>query len=262
MRKLVNGDEKAYPMLASYQGFFGRAPRRDDIPTGTFYESHGTGLASQVVNGIEHMYFAFFRQLPTPTTARRRFTQQELEEEAERLSEVHLFPTVKFKDVWSTADQEAASLVHIEEGLLDKWYHGRIVLLGDAVHKMTPVNGSGLNLGLQSAAALVNQLHDALSTGSGFTNEALEKAFHNYQTVQTERAQETYKEGHMMTRMISWTTWFGWFFDRFVIPWLNLEATAEKQSRGRLANGHVLDFVPFESRVGTIPWNNMPKGQA
>ncbi|KAI1758608.1 putative dehydrogenase [Hypoxylon sp. FL1150] len=269
MRKLIRessgskGEEDAYPMLASYKGVFGRAPCRPDVTKGTFYESHGTGLGSQVINGKEFLYYAFFIQLPTPTTARRRFTRQDLEEEVKKLSDVHLFPTVKFKDIWSTCDPENdAALVHIEEGFVEKWHHGRIVLLGDAVHKMTPVNGNGLNTGLQSAAVLVNQLHGILSSGSDFTNEALEKAFSTYQATQEESCRKTCDEGQMLTRLITWTTWTGWFFDRFIVPWMNLEEAAKKQIQPKLADAHVLDFVPFESRVGEIPWNRMPKGQA
>lgn len=257
------GDEDAYPMVASYQGLFSRAPRREDIPLGCFYESHGTGVASQGVNGNEFLYFGVFRALPKPTTAKRRFTKQELEEEAERLSDIHIFPTVQFKEIWSTCDHDKdASLVHIEEGILDKWYHGRVVLLGDAVHKMTPINGNGLNTGLQSATVLVNQLHGILNSDSDFTNEAIEKAFHNYQTTQEEGCSKICQEGAFMTRLVTWTTWTGWFFDRFILPWMNLEEAAKSQTQPQMQEAHILDFIPFEGRTGTVPWKKMPKGQA
>ncbi|KAI4864021.1 hypothetical protein F4820DRAFT_425139 [Hypoxylon rubiginosum] len=257
------GKEDPYPMAASFQGLFARAPCRDDIPKGCFFESHGTGVASQVVNGNEFMYFAVLRALPKPTTERRRYTRQELEEEAKRLSDVHIFPTVTFKEIWQNCDHENdASLVHIEEGFLDKWHHGRIVLLGDAVHKMTPINGNGVNTGLQSATVLVNQLHGILSSGSSFTDEALEKAFHNYQTTQEEGCRKICEQGAFMTRLVTWSTWTGWFFDRFIVPWLNLEETVKSQVRPMLQDAHILDFIPFEGRAGEVPWNRTTKSQA
>ncbi|KAI1774302.1 putative dehydrogenase [Hypoxylon cercidicola] len=254
-------DVEAYPMVASFQGFFGRAPFREDIPQGCFFEGRGTGMASQGVNGNEFMYFAVLRALPKPTTDRRRYTDQEVQEEAERLQEINIFPTVKFKEIWATCDPKDFTLVHIEEGFVDKWHHGRIVLLGDAVHKMTPINGNGVNTGLQSAAVLVNQLHGILSSGSDFTDETLGEAFERYQTIREKACREVCNQGAMLTRLVTWSTWTGWFFDRFIMPWMNLGEVAKKQTRAILKYAHVLDFVPFESRVGEIPWANMPKAK-
>lgn len=46
----------------------------------------------------------------------------------------HLGPTYTIKDLWDV--RVKASMVPLEEGVLKKWSHGRVVLIGDSVHKV------------------------------------------------------------------------------------------------------------------------------
>ena len=73
---------------------------------------------------------------------------------------------------------------------------GRVVLLGDAAHAMTPSTGEGCNTALESAVKLAdciqqqkqNDDNDVDSCGY-ITREALSKAFHQYGA---SRPKETY----------------------------------------------------------------------
>jgi FAD dependent monooxygenase len=42
---------------------------------------------------------------------------------------------ITFGDLWKTKTRHG--LIAIEEGVLDKWHAGRIVLVGDAAHKVS-----------------------------------------------------------------------------------------------------------------------------
>src|SRR5207302_10611482 len=46
----------------------------------------------------------------------------------------------------------------IEELALDEWTRGRVALLGDAVHPMTPNIGQGAGMAMEDAAVLAGQL--------------------------------------------------------------------------------------------------------
>ena len=48
--------------------------------------------------------------------------------------------TLVFGEVWKRRIR--ASIVNLEEGVLDHWYHGRIVLAGDSAHKVSNEEGS------------------------------------------------------------------------------------------------------------------------
>ncbi|KAI1138499.1 putative dehydrogenase [Hypoxylon sp. FL0543] len=256
------GEKDDYPMVASFKGLFARSRLHEGLETGLFVETHGSGLVTQSTSGKDYIYYSVVRALPTPTTVQRKYSAQEMEEEAKSISEIYIFPGIKFKDLWATTARTDATFVNLEEGIIDKWYHGRIVLLGDTVHKMTSINGLGVNTGLQSAAVLINQLHDALRSNPDLPNEAIEKAFHSYQSIQEPSCRAIVKMGMEMTRMVTWSTWTAWFFDRYVIPWMNMENQVKTQMHPFVSNAYALDFVPFESKVGQTPWNKTPKFQA
>lgn len=65
-------------------------------------------------------------------------------------------------DLWK--NRICYTLVPLEEGLFDKWSWGRIALVGDNTHKMSPNYGQGGSTAVESATALANQLktlHDS-----------------------------------------------------------------------------------------------------
>lgn len=61
----------------------------------------------------------------------------------------------------------------------------QVALLGDSAHRVHPLAGQGLNLGIQDAAELVNQLERIAKTGENVFNEsdqsAIEKALKKYE---------------------------------------------------------------------------------
>ena len=71
-------------------------------------------------------------------TGRKRYSRQEMEDYASSLGEVAMCPGVSFKDVWARADKDSARMLNQEEGFMNCWHHGRIVLVGDSVHKSKP----------------------------------------------------------------------------------------------------------------------------
>ncbi|KAI0159936.1 putative dehydrogenase [Hypoxylon sp. FL1284] len=253
------GKEEEYPMVASYIGLFGRAPCRDDYAEGRFYETHSSGVASQVMNGKDKILYGIYKALPQPTTERHRFTSQEIQEEAERLYDTRMFPEVKFKEIWETCNPATdATLAYVEEGFVERWHHGRIVLLGDAIHKQTPISGNGLNTGLQSAVVLANELQGLVASRPNFTSKELSEAFGRYEDTQKEATRAACDEGLVITRMVTWSSWLAWFYDRFVLPWSDLEQFMKDHFVTRMRDMHVLKFVPFQSKVGTVPWTKAP----
>lgn len=250
-------------MLSSFKGLFGRVPYQGGLEEGVIFETHGTGVISQASSNNEFIYFGVITALDEPTTARHRFSDREMEEEAKRLSDIYAFPNVKFGELWKNCDRSNAILVHLEEGIIDKWYHERIVLVGDSVHKMTPIAGLGANTGLQCAAALMNQLHGILSSGSDFTTKELEKAFQGYQSTQEPICRHVVDFGAEVTRLFSWNSWAAWLMDRFILPWMDLGQKIVKDVGPMVRDGHVLEYVPFEGKTGLVPWNRvLKKGQA
>lgn len=59
-----------------------------------------------------------------------------MEDVANRFSDLALNEIVRFRDLWETKTR--AGLLTIEEGVLSQWHAGRIVLVGDSAHKVSP----------------------------------------------------------------------------------------------------------------------------
>ncbi len=74
-----------------------------------------------------------------------------------------------FAQVEST---EPVLCTDIEEVRLDRWVSGRVVLLGDAVHALSPNMGQGAGMAMEDAAVLAESL-DAVARGARRLDEAL-----------------------------------------------------------------------------------------
>ncbi|KAF8932601.1 hypothetical protein EDD21DRAFT_379031 [Dissophora ornata] len=64
------------------------------------------------------------------------------------------------RDLVSATPKDNLSKIFLEEKLFETWYHGRIVLLGDACHKLYPSAGQGAVNAMQDAVVLANGIYD------------------------------------------------------------------------------------------------------
>lgn len=259
--KLPAGDVDRSPMVSSFYGIFGRAPNDFDIKESELFESRGTGVAIQGFATKDTVHFVTLKPLPEQTTASRKYTPEEMEEYAESLSNITVFPGVKFGDIWSRTDKEVARMLNQEEGFLDQWHHGRVVLVGDAVHKMTSLSGIGLTCDLHSAAALTNELQTLLSPiRSPAAAGSVSEAFDRYQKTRQGEAKQLWSYGFSMTRELTQKSWASRFWAAYILPWIDMEMIAGGILVSLLVirHGQILSYVPFEGKHGTVPWIKKP----
>jgi 2-polyprenyl-6-methoxyphenol hydroxylase-like FAD-dependent oxidoreductase len=74
--------------------------------------------------------------LDTPFTwpKRQRFTDEDANALAELVADKPVTDQLLFSEIWR--QRTRASVISLEEGVMEHWHHGRICLLGDAVHKV------------------------------------------------------------------------------------------------------------------------------
>ncbi|KAI8956762.1 FAD/NAD(P)-binding domain-containing protein [Daldinia sp. FL1419] len=260
------------PFLAEYRMLWASFPLQGDKhdgPPGIGGSSHCTDHGLQYVLGRNRGWIFIYERLPTPTREPTRYTDEDVVALGERWGDVAVGRKLKVKDVFSKRIH--AGMTNLEEGVLKRWFWGRIVLVGDAAHKFTPNPGQGYMNGMQDVLALTNILHGVLkpyrdnesgeSGSSGPSTKVLSAAFKRYQDGRLAGAHHgcelSAREIRTQTRR---TTWL-WFFDTWMMPyfpkWVDsmlLEASFKKSIR----NGLVLDFVDAEESLkGRTAWEIM-----
>ncbi|KAI0516954.1 hypothetical protein F5B22DRAFT_138516 [Xylaria bambusicola] len=243
------------PMVANFMSLFGHTRSdRTDIAMGDFAESHGPGIASQSARLRDAIYFTVVKRLEKPVSDKRSFTTEEINKFAQEMSDVTVFPGVKLKEIWPLREETNAVLLHQEEGMAEKWHHGRIVLVGDAAHKMTSMNGQGALSAILSATVLINSLRATLKKNPRPSTQELEMAFTQYETSRKGAVKPVLDLGVFISRFITWMGEETEAMDREVSRDLNLVEDSLKKLLPLFTPSPIFDFLPFEGKQGHTPW--------
>ncbi|MCJ1307875.1 hypothetical protein MMC25_001523 [Agyrium rufum] len=176
---------------------------------------------------------------------RKKFTPEALEEQAAKLTGITVTETVFFGDIWKQRHRGYMCL--LEEGLQERWHHGRCVLVGDSAHKMSPVLALGGTCAIESAAALVNYLYEGICLHPERKphGETLIKILETYQAAREPRVTAIYQTVSKLTRIQTTDGHLKRFISRFVLPFTGLEArTAIALTRGAVK----IEFLPVPER--------------
>ncbi|KAF5540997.1 FAD binding domain-containing protein [Fusarium mexicanum] len=131
---------------------------------------------------------------------------------------------------YTEADMEAlelwkrrlkAQMILLEEGVLEHWTSGRIVLAGDSVHKVTPNSALGGNAAMEDAVVITNTLQ---SWG-------------------------------VLTRQQAYDRWKAYITQRWLTPIIGLDSLAKKFA-GLCITAPKLNFVEFDERRGILGWQD------
>ncbi|KAI2889754.1 transcriptional regulator family: Fungal Specific TF [Aspergillus niger] len=198
------------PYTATYQLLFGSFPSPAPAEAGQGYDIQSKNKAIMYFNGPERGWFFLYKRLPAPMSSRTIYTQQDVEDVASEFAEFPLTRTVKVKDVWPR--MLGAGLTNLDEGIVKHWSFRRVVLVGDACHKMTTHLGLGFNNGIQDVVVLSNRLRKvvraAAASGSGGPSaQELKGLFEEYQNMRMSSVcsleGDVVKSG-LETRMHAW----------------------------------------------------------
>ncbi|KAF3011507.1 hypothetical protein E8E14_008309 [Neopestalotiopsis sp. 37M] len=201
--------------------------------------------------GFFSVYFLLDKPCPWPKRA-KRFTEQDAEELARSVADHPLSDTVMFGEVWKR--RLRSSVIHLEEGVLDHWYHGRIALAGDSVHKVMPNMGLGGNSSIESVAVLTNHLHDMLKDTKGKrpSSSKLEETLAAYQSERVGRMKHIFRFSSAMSQ--GWRSPWYKFLSTWILPAIPDNMLAAEMSK-IVSGAPKLDFVALKDGPhGRIPW--------
>ncbi|KAH7056161.1 hypothetical protein BKA57DRAFT_500513 [Linnemannia elongata] len=100
-------------------------------------------------------------------------------------------------DIYALTPKEFVSKVMREEKVFETWYDGRVVLLGDACHKLSPSGGHGAVTALHDAIALANLLY-AMPTS---TSSDINNIFEEYRKERYPAVMESYNNSRFVAKV-------------------------------------------------------------
>ncbi|KAE8381303.1 FAD/NAD(P)-binding domain-containing protein [Aspergillus bertholletiae] len=114
----------------------------------------------------------------------------------------HITPDVRFSDLYN--NKISTIYTPMRECIDRHWYFNRIMLIGDAVHKMLPIIGQGGSQAVESAAAFTNSLMEVLSQPSSLGAPAMAELhgiFEQVQDIRIPRVTQIMEMAHARQRM-------------------------------------------------------------
>ncbi|KAF9281049.1 hypothetical protein BGZ74_002458 [Mortierella antarctica] len=99
--------------------------------------------------------------------------------------------------------KDKISRVFLEDKMFETWYHRRVVLIGDACHKLLPSSGQGAINAFQDAAILSNCFYDMTSTDLA----SITAAFKDYREQRYDHVKGQYDRSKVNAKIMYGQTW-------------------------------------------------------
>lgn len=178
-----------------------------------------------------------------------RFSVKDAAAWGERLTDKNIWKDIKFEQVWQS--RQTVDMTALEETIFRNWSCGRIVCIGDSMHKMTPNLGQGANCAIEDAAALTNKLHDALKVknpGRKLSDDEIEQALSEFSNIQVKRISKIYNVSWTTARLQTRANLVYRLLLRYFIPYAG-DKPAKRVLR-IFEGATALDFIPLPTRSG------------
>lgn len=241
------------PQVTTFQCLFGTALPIPNIERGVFWESHGSGIATQFGMSDKLAAFSLFRRLDKPTEENSAYSSGDISRFFESSGEVFITPTLQVKDLQKYC--KWTRLAGQPEGCASLWHHGRIVLCGESAAQMTSVAGMGFNVALQSAVVLVNKIYEASQENPSPGMETIKRAFSEYQLTRQPETMATKDMSASYVRAVTWSSLIEKMVLEYLVPWVwGEKGMMKKLGVDTISKGRRLSFIPYQDKCGTIPW--------
>lgn len=128
----------------------------------------------------------------------------------------------------------------LEERLGAKWFHNRMVSIGDSVHKVSPLSGvrasvltcsflcqmvpnlgQGGNMAIQDATTLASCLADLKSISPRPTTAEIHQCLDTWQKIRFDTVQRAWNASHWLIRLETFSSTKDFILGRFIVPLLD-----------------------------------------
>ncbi|KAF9146902.1 hypothetical protein BG015_011478 [Linnemannia schmuckeri] len=143
-------------------------------------------------------------------------------------------------DLFDVTQIERVSKVSFEDKLFETWNHGRVVLVGDAAHKLLPSTGAGAVNAMQDSVLLGNHIYDIHPT----SHENIKAALSDYKEERFDAVKEQYPQSYISAKIMYGHTLSERILRQVVFNWLP-ESIKRKQLLKDTAYRPQANFLPL-----------------
>ncbi|KAL4877623.1 hypothetical protein BJY04DRAFT_230591 [Aspergillus karnatakaensis] len=236
-------------LTAEYACIYGISSSIPGLMSGENVNVYRSGFTALTFHSGEHVYWFMIKKLDRKYTYPDipRFSLEDAEDLCAQFADVAISGDVSVRDVWDS--RKVASMTAMEEGIFPTWTHGRIVLLGDAVRKMTVITGQGANSAIEDAAVLATILDRLNRCGEHKhhpTQQEIAIALSEYQKTRYRRSKTIYDRSRFGVRAHTCDGLAKRLIGRYIMPH-KTKHLAEATS-ALMADAPRVDFLPLPGR--------------
>lgn len=126
-------DQSPNPFEAPYTGVFARTPKPEGLEPGRTINVYQPDKQVQVFTSPTEAHIITYQRIP-PSKERTYFGQNNAEDSVKPWRDIPVAENVTFGDLWRK--KYAGGAANFDEGVLRWWHWNRMVLIGDAAHKV------------------------------------------------------------------------------------------------------------------------------
>ncbi|KAL8979776.1 MAG: hypothetical protein Q9205_004972, partial [Flavoplaca limonia] len=254
-------------LQTSYCCLLGIAPTPTGLGIRDMTCVHDHGFSFLFLSQPNQTYFFVFFKLPKQAkrSVNCRWTSEDADKAADSVASHPISDSLEFGELWRTRIR--GQLVSVEEGIFKHWHFGRLVLTGDAAHKVDQVSGPatteliyatqvspnfalGGNTGMESVVVLANELYrlKAVTSSATPTKEAIRTTFQRYQELRMLRVQRVRFLSGLITRLQAFDGIIMRCMAQWIVPTLIGDKRIADQLGCLLKGSPKLDFIEWDSR--------------
>ncbi|KIA75418.1 hypothetical protein HK57_00138 [Aspergillus ustus] len=199
--------------------------------------------------GKDGRVFWFFLQKldkQYPYSSAPRWSSTEIEKSAEQFAGDHIWNGIQFGDLWK--HRRVVGITNLEEGVFSTWHCGRVVCIGDSMHKMAPNTGQGANCAIEDAAALANAIGVAIKHNHHPSQATIHSLLQSFNKARLARVQGIYKSARLVVRLHARESLALRLVGRYYLPYSG-DLPADTASK-LIVGGEQLTFLAPSLRAG------------
>ncbi|KAH8898447.1 FAD binding domain-containing protein [Thozetella sp. PMI_491] len=236
---------------------FGIANPTKSLPAGLVTSVWHKDYSYLVIGGpAGRVYWFLFEKLPQKLYGDN--TPRYSKEDEKAVIEAHrhdrISDEVTLEDLYKNSI--STTLTPLHEWTFDKWYFGRIITLGDAAHKMNPINGQGGNNAIEDVAQLANSLVSRLDSSRGALSSGdIESMFGEIQKIRHDRASQAVSESNSRQAIEAFEGPLSEVVTPILAHFLSRDIKGERQT-GMAIPAVRINSLPMPKRSHYIPYED------